>query len=164
MAGELRAVSNATLGFLGLNTQDSRITLEGGYATKATNCIIDKFGRLGSRRGWTKLTTSPGLLTANNYIETIWEFVDASQTSTMISAGNLKFYTGIETLTPLAVVDASNVEVFPVFTANRWQFVQLAEGIGYDANIGGYAVQNTNAMLIYHKFNNTGSYVLQEIG
>ena len=45
MAGKLQAVSNATLGFLGLNTQDNGVTLESGYATQATNCIIDKSGR-----------------------------------------------------------------------------------------------------------------------
>lgn len=57
MSGKLQAATNATLGFLGLNTQEAGVTLESGYATKALNCIIDKSGRLGSRRGWTKLTT-----------------------------------------------------------------------------------------------------------
>jgi hypothetical protein len=41
MAGALKALSNASLGFLGLNTQESGVTLESGYATKAINCIID---------------------------------------------------------------------------------------------------------------------------
>jgi hypothetical protein len=164
MAGQLQAVSNATLGFLGLNTQEAGITLEGGYATKAVNCIIDKFGRLGSRRGWRMLTTDNNGLTDNSYIETIWEFVDAAQTSTFISAGNLKFYTGLETLEHLPVINSGGNEVFPAFTGNRWQFVQLAEGIGYDAFIGAYAVQSNNAMMVYHRINNTGNFVLQEVG
>lgn len=58
MAGQLKAISNAAIGFLGLNTQESGVTLEAGYATKANNCIIDKYGRLGSRRGWATVTTS----------------------------------------------------------------------------------------------------------
>jgi hypothetical protein len=163
-AGKLQAFSNATLGFLGLNTQEAGVTLEGGYAAKAVNCIIDKFGRLGSRRGWKLLTTSPGLLTANNYIETIWEFVDASQTSTFISVGNLKFYTGVETLVNLPVVNSGGTEVFPTFIGNRWQFSQLAEGIGFDAFIGAFAVQSGNPMMVYHRLNNTGNFVLQEVG
>lgn len=57
MAGQLKAISNAAIGFLGLNTQESGVTLEAGYATKANNCIIDKYGRLGSRRGWATVTS-----------------------------------------------------------------------------------------------------------
>jgi hypothetical protein len=41
---------------MGLNTQDSGVTLESGYATVANNCIIDKYGRLGARKGWDLLT------------------------------------------------------------------------------------------------------------
>lgn len=52
MSKPLVSASIAAPGFLGLNTQESSITLEDGYALEATNCIIDKYGRLGSRKGW----------------------------------------------------------------------------------------------------------------
>jgi len=56
MAGPLKTTSITAPGFMGLNTQDSGVTLESGYATVANNCIIDKYGRLGARKGWDLLT------------------------------------------------------------------------------------------------------------
>lgn len=50
MAGELRTSSIAAPGFYGLNLQESSITLASGFALKAQNCIIDKYGRIGARR------------------------------------------------------------------------------------------------------------------
>lgn len=58
MAGPLKTTSITAPGFMGLNTQDSGVTLESGYATVANNCIIDKYGRLGARRGWDLVTES----------------------------------------------------------------------------------------------------------
>lgn len=57
MAGALQTTSISAPGFMGLNTQDSGVTLESGYATVANNCIIDKYGRLGARKGWDLLTS-----------------------------------------------------------------------------------------------------------
>tara|TARA_R110000868_G_scaffold248075_1_gene504419 strand:+ start:21 stop:2060 length:2040 start_codon:yes stop_codon:yes gene_type:complete len=56
MAGALKTTSIVAPGFMGLNTQDSSVTLESGYASVANNCIIDKYGRLGARKGWDLLT------------------------------------------------------------------------------------------------------------
>jgi hypothetical protein len=58
MAGPLKTTSISAPGFMGLNTQDSGVTLESGYATVANNCVIDKYGRLGARKGWDLLTDS----------------------------------------------------------------------------------------------------------
>ena len=52
MAEQLLTSSIAAPGFMGVNTQDSSVSLESGYATIASNCIIDKFGRIGARKGW----------------------------------------------------------------------------------------------------------------
>ena len=49
MAGPLASVSLLAPGFLGLNTQDARVGIDQGYASKANNCVIDKGGRLASR-------------------------------------------------------------------------------------------------------------------
>ena len=46
---QLLSSSIAAPGFFGLNTQESSITLSSGYALQADNCVIDNFGRLGSR-------------------------------------------------------------------------------------------------------------------
>lgn len=55
MTKPLQSTTIAAPGFFGLNTQDSGVTLDNGFALEATNCIIDKFGRIGARKGWTYL-------------------------------------------------------------------------------------------------------------
>jgi len=52
MAKQLLTSSIAAPGFYGLNTMDSEVTLNQGFARNAENCIIDEGGRLGSRNGW----------------------------------------------------------------------------------------------------------------
>ena len=61
MTKPLQSASIAAPGFFGLNTQESGITLESGFALQANNCVIDKFGRLGARKGWTFLAESTGV-------------------------------------------------------------------------------------------------------
>ena len=169
MSGALKAVSNATLGFLGLNTQEAGVTLESGYATKAINCIIDKSGRLGSRRGWSMLTTTPDGL-GTSYVESMFEFIDVDRSVTILSAGNGKLFKGTTTLVDLTVHGAETGGVStplspqPTFTGNRWQFAQLAEGAGYGASMYGFATQRGNDMLIYRRMGHTGAYVYQKIG
>ena len=57
MSKPLVSASVAAPGFFGLNSQQSSVTLEDGYASEATNCIIDKYGRLGARKGWVERAT-----------------------------------------------------------------------------------------------------------
>lgn len=169
MAGKLQAVSNATLGFLGLNTQDNGVTLDSGYATKATNCIIDKSGRLGSRRGWTMVTTNNGDLNDNEYIESIHEVLSVGGSSTVISAGGGKIFTGTTTLTRLNVygTDASGPAVLspqPTFTGNRWQWCTMQENAGAAAETYAIATQRGNVAMVYREGAHSGPYVLQRIG
>ena len=66
MVAKLLTTTIAAPGFKGVNTQDSSITLEDGFATVANNCVIDKFGRIGSRKGWIAAhTTNTDLGTAS---------------------------------------------------------------------------------------------------
>ena len=165
MAGSLKALSNAALGFLGLNTQESGVTLESGYATKAVNCIIDRYGRLGSRRGWTPVTTNNGSLSDTDYLESIFEFIDTDLTPTILSCGGGKMYTGSTTLTESPVKQADQTTNLTItFTGNRWQFSQLAEGAGYGNSMYGFAAQTGNPLLVYRKANHTGAYIWQRVG
>ena len=66
MAGQLQTASIAAPGFYGLNTQEASITLSSGFALKAQNCVIDKYGRMGSRRGWVAQNETSTDLGANN--------------------------------------------------------------------------------------------------
>ena len=169
MAGKLQAVSNATLGFLGLNTQDNGVTLDSGFATKATNCIIDKSGRLGSRRGWTMVTTNNGDLNDDQYIESIHEVLSVAGSSTIISAGGGKFFTGTTTLTRLNVYgpDSGGPAVLspqPTFTGNRWQWCTMQENAGASAETYAVATQRGNIALVYREGAHSGPYVLQRLG
>jgi hypothetical protein len=169
MAGKLQAVSNATLGFLGLNTQDNGVTLESGFATRASNCVIDKNGRLSSRRGWTTVTTNNGDLADSEYIESIYEILGVGGTSTIVSAGGGKIFTGTTTLTRLNVYgpDSGGPAVLspqPAFTGNRWQWCTLQENAGASAETYAVTTQRGNVAMVYREGAHSGPFVLQRIG
>ncbi len=165
MSGALKAISNAALGFLGLNTQESGVTLESGYATKAVNCIFDKFGRLGSRRGWTPITTNRDGLGADTYLEALFEFTDIDGSATILSCGGGMMYSGTTTLTQLPVKQADQTTNLSItFTGNNWQFSQLSEGAGLGSIMYGFAAQANNPLLVYRRINHVGAYIWQRIG
>ena len=114
---QLLSTSIAAPGFYGLNTQESSITLASGFALQATNCVIDKSGRLGSRQGWIDRTTASTVVN----LKGIHEFISNSGVSTYISWGGNKVYTGLATLTERTPV--SNITI----TANNWQGVTLSD-------------------------------------
>ena len=91
----LKSASIAAPGFFGLNSQDSGVTLASGFATKADNCVIDKFGRVGSRKGWTKVNTSA---VGSGSFRSIYELVKADN-NVVLSAANNHIYEGTTTLT-----------------------------------------------------------------
>lgn len=55
MSSQLQSQAIAAPGFKGLNSQDSQADLPSGYALNASNCVIDKYGRIGARKGLTAL-------------------------------------------------------------------------------------------------------------
>lgn len=85
---QLKAASIAAPGFYGLNSQDSGVTLASGFALKADNCVIDKFGRIGARKGWTKVNSTS---LTNNAIKTVFEFVKPDN-NLIFAAGGNKIY------------------------------------------------------------------------
>lgn len=51
MASTLQTQTVSAPGFKGLNSQDASADLPEGFALAASNCIIDKYGRIGARKG-----------------------------------------------------------------------------------------------------------------
>ena len=100
MAEEFFTGSIAAPGFFGLNTQDSSVQLNSGFALEANNCVIDKYGRIGARKGWTPVNPSP--LSPAGDVRTIFELVK-SDGNVVFSAANNKLYTGTTTLTNLTI-------------------------------------------------------------
>ena len=102
MAGALKTTSIVAPGFMGLNTQDSSVTLESGYASVANNCIIDKYGRLGARKGWDLLTDPVNaVFTASITTTTMTVY---SVTSGTLSIGTVISGTGITTGTTITAL------------------------------------------------------------
>ena len=87
---QLQSLSVVAPGFFGLNTQDSGVTLSTNYALVADNCIIDKFGRIGARKGWTTQTVDGVTQLAGMPIKFMMEHVNADNTVVTISGGNNK--------------------------------------------------------------------------
>ena len=120
-------VSITAPGFYGLNLQDSSIDLPVGFAQTAINCVIDKYGRIGSRQGWSPVnSTSVALGTAN--VQALFELVALSGASYDIVCGNNKLFTlsgGV--LTELTYGGGG---VAPTITASNWQIASL-NGIAY---------------------------------
>jgi hypothetical protein len=79
MSQPLQTASVSAPGFFGLNTQDSPTDLSSGFALVATNCIIDRYGRVGSRKGWARVNASSGNLGAND-VGVIHELVQSDGT------------------------------------------------------------------------------------
>ena len=128
MSEPLSTYSISAPGFYGLNTQDSPLDLNAGFALVATNCIIDQYGRIGSRKGWSRVNSSSGNLGANN-VGVIHELVQSDGTTTILFAGNNKLFK----------LDGSNAVVeltyggggtAPTITASNWSCASL-NGITY---------------------------------
>lgn len=94
MAKPLESIAIQAPGFYGLNTQDSPTSLPEQFALVADNCVIDQFGRIGARKGWTYVTESN-----TDSIVHISEFVDSDGTTEIISASPSAIYKGTTTLT-----------------------------------------------------------------
>ncbi len=151
----LQATSITSPGFFGLNTQDSGVAMDAAFATEASNAVIDRYGRIGARKGWEYKTTSGG--TGSN-IETVFEFDNNDGTYTLISAGNNKIYTGEATLTQINVRNATNsANLTYTITANDWFITRGQYQSGLNRSPHGYLVQAGHQPLVYHRLNTTGS-------
>jgi hypothetical protein len=131
----IRTFSITAPGFAGLNTQDAPVDMDSKFALEANNCIIDKFGRVGSRKGWETVSdTSVALGSAD--IECIGELIETTGTSTIVAAGNGKLFKLVgSTLTELTYGGGGAA---PTIVLNNWQTCDLNGAIiffqeGYDA-------------------------------
>lgn len=153
MAGQLKTTSIAAPGFMGLNTQDSGVTLESGYATLANNCVIDKYGRLGARKGWSPITTNNGDLANDEPIQSMFEFKDIAGNIIYFSAGGGKLFSGTTTLTRENIYGPDSggpvpLSPQPTYENNRWQFTATQENAGKDAEAYAFAAQVGETLLV----------------
>jgi hypothetical protein len=160
MSQVLQTASISAPGFFGLNTQDSPLDLASGFALVATNCVIDQYGRVGSRKGWSRVNSSSGNLGANN-VGVVHELVQPDGTLTILFAGNNKLFK----------LDGSNAVVeltyggggtAPTISASNWSCASL-NGItyffqtGHDPLIFDPAVSTTTYRRVSEKTGYTGT-------
>lgn len=128
MSQALQTASISAPGFAGLNTQDSPLDLAAGFALVATNCVIDQYGRIGARKGWSRVNSSSGNLGAND-VGVIHELVQTDGTLTVLFSGNNKlfFLNGSNAVTELTYGGGGTA---PTITANNWSCASL-NGITY---------------------------------
>lgn len=147
MAQQLQNITIAAPGFAGLNTQDSPIGVDPSFAAVADNCVIDKLGRIGARKGWEEVTTNgSSVLGSSRGIETVFEFVDKSGDKRVISAGNNKIFLGTTALTDITPSSYT-------ITANNWKCVTFNDHL--------YMVQSGHAPLL--ATDHEGSFVLEPV-
>lgn len=123
MSQQLQAYSITAPGFYGLNTQDSSLDLASGFALVANNCVIDQYGRIGARKGWTKINTSTNSDLGTNDIKMIAELIRNDGTSYVILAGNNKLFK--QTTTTLTTLTYGGGGTAPTITASNWQAATL---------------------------------------
>jgi hypothetical protein len=166
MAEQILTGSIAAPGFYGLNTQDSSVQLSSGFALEAFNCVIDQYGRVGARKGWTKVNTTAA---STGNFRAIYEVVK-DDGNAVLSAANNKIYVGTTTLTELAVRNSDDTaNLSYTISDDNWHI----SGMPYDtgATPSGHAIlaQAGHPTLVYHKLGttahaHTGSYGLQRLG
>lgn len=91
MAEQLLTGAIQAPGFSGLNIQDSTVQLTSGFALEAYNCVIDRYGRIGARKGWTKV--NPSVIGSGGSVKSIFEF-NTNDGQVIISAANNHLYVG----------------------------------------------------------------------
>jgi hypothetical protein len=174
MASPLQTASIAAPGFYGLNLQESSITLSSGFALKAQNCVIDRYGRIGARRGWTPVNTTVNTdLGTANPVEFIFEVVTGGGTE-VLSAGNNKLFVGSTTMTTKTVRNATNSgDATYTITANNWQGAALSYGDVNDFQPHVYLAQAGHPMLVWHELpvsggafgaHDSGTFGFQRVG
>jgi len=128
MSQLIQTASISAPGFFGLNTQDSPLDLASGFALVAINCVIDQYGRIGARKGWTRVNSSSGDLGAND-VGVIHELAQTNGTLTVLFAGNNKLFK-LGTANAVVELTYGGGATAPTITASNWSVVSL-NGITY---------------------------------
>jgi hypothetical protein len=143
MAQSLEAVSVASPGFFGLNTQQNGLGLDASWASEAYNCIISKDGGIESRMGWIPVSEA---ISGNPRVVQINEYINGSGITELHSCtDDFKIWKGTTTLTDISPAVAP--------TGANWKLVNF--------NNNGYGFQTGQSPIEY---NGTGVYTLISAG
>ena len=121
MAQPLQSINLVAPAFKGINTEDSPIGQDPSFADIADNAVIDKRGRIASRKGYNVITTNKTELGSAN-IRAIKEFRDDAGNSKIFSVGNNKILSGTTTL-------ADETPGSYTINADNWKMVNFNDKI-----------------------------------
>ena len=144
MAKPLQHILLGAPGFYGLNTEASPVDIPPQYATVANNAVIDKYGRLGSRKGFSVETTSAAAL-GGEEVKRIFEWY-SSGTSVLFAVGNNKIFRVDTTTTANDTLTEMTLPVGYSITADNWHFC--------DFNGEGFFFQEDHAPLLVNTTSN----------
>lgn len=159
MAQQIQTFSITAPGFYGLNTQDSSLDLASGFALVANNCVLDQYGRIGARKGWTaQHSTLAALGTAD--VEAIGQLVTDSGAEYIIVAGNNKLFKLVSGV--LSELTYGGGGIAPTITDSNWQIASLNEHLyffqtGHDPLIFDPAVSTTTYRRVSEKTGSSGA-------
>lgn len=161
MSKQLVTSSIAAPGFAGLNLQDAPTSLEAGFALEANNCIIDKFGRIGARKGWTTyFPTNADLGTAT--VKTIAEMLSPTASDNQLfAAGNNKLFlsTGAALAQKLVRNSGDTANATYTITDSHWQVASIPSVSG--ARARAVLTQKDHKPLYFSYSSVTSSYVFK---
>ena len=161
MSKALVTSSISAPGFAGLNLQDAPTSLEAGFALEANNCVIDKFGRIGARKGWTPyLPSNSDLSTAS--VDMIFEVLSpTANDNKLLAAGNAKLF--VSSGTALVKKNVRNsgdtADATYTITDNHWQVASLPNTT--TARGRAVLVQAGHKPLLFSYSSVTSSYVFK---
>lgn len=122
----MKPVSTYTItapGFAGLNTSDAPVDLDSKFSSVAHNCVIDRYGRIGARKGWVKITTNVNAELGTGSLTAIGELIQVDGTRTLLAASDTHLFKIVgTTLTTLTYGGGGTA---PVLTVGNWQIVEL---------------------------------------
>ena len=138
MAQPLQSINLVAPAFKGINTEDSPLAQDTSFAEVADNAIIDRRGRLASRKGNAVLTTDKTVL-GTDYLSNIHEFYDSAGNEVIFSTGNNKIMTGTTTLvdaTPGSYTITDNDWKIFNFNDHAYFFQRGYEPLVYSNSLG----------------------------
>jgi hypothetical protein len=124
MADNVTPFSISAPGFYGLNLSDSPVDLSANFALEASNCVIDKFGRVASRKGWVKAHSAANTDLGTSDVSCIGELVITDGTATTVSTGGA-FLFKLASASTLTTLTYGGGGVAPTISAANWQFCFL---------------------------------------
>ena len=146
MAQQLQSINLVAPAFKGINTEDSPLAQDPSFADIADNAVIDKRGRIASRKGYDVITTNKTQL-GTAKIRTIKEFEDNAGNTKVFSVGNNKILSGTTTLvdeTPSSYTITQDNWKIVNFNDHMFFFQRGYEPLVYSTHVGAVEKMSTH--------------------